>query len=107
MRLGIEFSLELLARSAGAGAVRTSGLRHESVDDAMENDAVVKSALHKFFDARDMAGGKIRPHLDHYLSLGGIQRERVFGFCHDSLHTQHSQSQNRAGVPLSAQWWLS
>src|SRR6186713_3290529 len=31
MRFLIELSLELLARAAGAGAMRTTGLRHEAV----------------------------------------------------------------------------
>src|ERR1700746_2936459 len=43
MRLGIEFGLELLAGAAGAGALRASGLGHEAVDHAMENDAVVET----------------------------------------------------------------
>src|ERR1700712_1506345 len=54
MRLLVEFGLEFLAGTARAGALRTSGLRHESVDDAMENDAVVKSLAHQFLDPRDM-----------------------------------------------------
>src|SRR5438552_1680655 len=39
MRLGIELGRQVrIARPAGAGAVRASGLRHEAVDDAMEHD---------------------------------------------------------------------
>src|SRR3954464_2251542 len=48
MRLLVELGLELLAGTAGAGALRTSGLRHEAVDDAMEHDAVVKAFAHQF-----------------------------------------------------------
>src|ERR1700687_3945314 len=33
MRFVVELGLELLARAAGAGALRTAGLRHETVDD--------------------------------------------------------------------------
>jgi len=40
MRLLVEFGLEFLSRPAGAGALRASGLRHESVDDAVEYDAL-------------------------------------------------------------------
>src|SRR6266478_5589569 len=40
MRLLVELGLQLLAGAAGAGALRTAGLRHETVDDAMEHDAV-------------------------------------------------------------------
>src|SRR3981189_3055483 len=38
MRLLVELGLELLAGTAGAGALRTSRLRHEAVDHAMEHD---------------------------------------------------------------------
>src|SRR3954449_9074858 len=39
MRFLVELGLQLLAGAAGAGALRTSGLRHEPVDDAVEHDA--------------------------------------------------------------------
>src|SRR5580704_8180968 len=55
MRLLAELGLELLAGTAGAGALRTSGLRHEAVDHAMEHDAVVKSLAHQFLDPRNVA----------------------------------------------------
>src|ERR1700704_6459298 len=41
MRLTVELGFELLARAASAGPVRTAGLRHEAVDDAVEYDPVV------------------------------------------------------------------
>src|SRR3954465_9713557 len=40
MRLLVEFSLQLLAGTAGAGALRTAGLGHKALDHAMEHDAV-------------------------------------------------------------------
>src|SRR5580698_9385118 len=43
VRFLAEFGLELLAGAAGAGALRTSGPRHETLDHAMEHDAVVKT----------------------------------------------------------------
>src|SRR3954468_22453100 len=36
MRFLVELGLQLLARSAGAGALRAAGLRHEAIDHAME-----------------------------------------------------------------------
>src|SRR5213592_1312931 len=43
MRLLVELGLQLLAGTAGSGALRTAGLRHETFDYAMEHDAVIKS----------------------------------------------------------------
>src|SRR5215470_9898656 len=42
VRLAVELGLELLARAAGAGALRAAGLRHEAFDHAMEDDSVVE-----------------------------------------------------------------
>src|SRR5215204_2926751 len=39
-----EFGLQLGAGAAGAGAGRVAGLRHETVDDAVERHAVVEAA---------------------------------------------------------------
>src|SRR6202171_5290414 len=52
VRLLVELSLELLAGTAGAGALRTAGLRHEAVDHAMEHDAGVKSLAHQLLAPR-------------------------------------------------------
>src|SRR5436305_10057411 len=43
MRFLVELGFQLLAGSAGTGAVRTAGLRHEALDHAVEHDAVVKT----------------------------------------------------------------
>src|SRR5207342_453495 len=43
VRLLVELGFELLARAAGPGAMRATGLRHEAVDHAMKNDPVVKA----------------------------------------------------------------
>src|SRR6201747_1747297 len=43
MRFLVELSLELLAGTAGTGALRAAGLRHEALKHAMEHDAVVKA----------------------------------------------------------------
>ena len=66
MRLLVELGLQLLAGAAGAGAVRAAGLRHEAVDDAVEDDAVVEALAHQFLDARDVAGREVGTHLDHH-----------------------------------------
>src|SRR6266404_3780545 len=62
MGLIVELGLELLARAAGAGPLRTAGLRHEALDHAVEHDAIVKALAHQFLDPRDDAGP--RDHRD-------------------------------------------
>src|ERR1700753_1439854 len=59
MRLAIELGLELGAGTAGSGAMRATGLGHETLDHAMEHDAVVKSLAHEFLDPRDVVRRKI------------------------------------------------
>src|SRR5260221_14268792 len=47
MRFLVDLGLQLLARTAGAGAMRAAGLRHKALDDAMEHDAVVEALAHE------------------------------------------------------------
>src|ERR1700736_4036927 len=82
MWLLIELGLELLAGTAGAGALRASRLRHETFDHAVEHDAVVKSLAHQFLDPRDVAGGEIGAHLDGHWALRGFQDQSIFGVSH-------------------------
>src|SRR5262249_31493362 len=78
----VELRLELLAGAAGAGAVGTAGLRHEPLDDTVKRDAIVEALAHQFLDACDMARGEVRPHQNHDLALGGLQRQRILGVRH-------------------------
>src|SRR6478752_7760236 len=82
MGLLVELCLELLAGAAGAGALRTSRLRHEPFDHAMEHDAVVKSLAHQLLDPCDVAWSKIRAHLDCDRSLGGFEDQSIFCISH-------------------------
>src|SRR5262245_34333326 len=82
MRLAIELGLELPAGAAGAGALRTAGLRHEAVDDAVEDDAVVEAIAHQLLDARDMSGRELRPHLNDHPALGGFEDHGVLRVGH-------------------------
>src|SRR5581483_6303249 len=82
MRLLVELGLQLLAASAGAGAMRAAGLRHEAVDHAMEHDAVVEAFAHQFLDAGDMVGREIRTHLDGHGALCGFKDQSIFGNSH-------------------------
>src|SRR5262249_57405679 len=77
VRLAVELRLELLAGAAGAGAVGTTGLCHEAIDDTVKRHAIVEALAHQLLDARDMAGGKIRPHQNDYLALGGLQSQMI------------------------------
>src|SRR5262249_17446166 len=54
--LAVELRLELLARAAGAGALRTAGLRHKAVDHAVEDDPIIESIAHQLLDPGHMAG---------------------------------------------------
>jgi len=78
----VELRLELLAGAAGAGALRATGLRHETVDDAVKHDAIVEAVAHQFLDARDMPGREVRAHLNNDLAFGGLKRERVLSVGH-------------------------
>src|ERR1700741_341843 len=82
MRLLVELRLQLLAAPAGAGAMRAAGLRHESIDHAMEHDAVVEAVAHQFLDAGDVVGRKVRAHLDGHGPLGGFKDQSIFGNSH-------------------------
>src|SRR5215469_6532712 len=85
MRFAVEFRLELLSGPTGAGSVRTARLRHEAIDDTVEDDTVVEPVLHQFLNSRDMPGRKIGPHLDHDVTFGGLQGQGIFRLCHFSL----------------------
>src|SRR5882757_1534640 len=82
MRLLVELGLQLLAGAAGAGTLRTTGLRHEALDHAVEDDAVVKALAHQFLDPGDVARGEIRAHLDRDRALGGFEDQSIFGSSH-------------------------
>src|SRR6201747_1709337 len=82
MRFLVEFGLQLLAGTAGAGALRTAGLGHEAVDHAVEHDAVVKSLAHQFLDAGDMARGQVGAHFNGDGALGGFKDQSIFGISH-------------------------
>src|SRR6185312_16430205 len=64
MLAGIELGLELAAGAAGAVAARIAGLRHEAVDDAVKDDAVIETLARQLLDARDMVGREIGSELD-------------------------------------------
>src|SRR4029079_18454717 len=87
-----ELSLEVgLLGTAHAGAARVealaallaelhvTGLRHEIVDDAMEDNVVIGLLTSEFLDAGDMFRRYFRQQLDDNLTLGGFQDDGVFG----------------------------
>src|SRR3954447_4159641 len=82
MRLLVELGLQLLARTAGAGALRAAGLRHETLDYAMEYDAVVKSLANQFLDPGHVVRRQIRAHLDGDGALRRLQDQSIFGVSH-------------------------
>src|SRR5580693_8753658 len=56
------------------GSLGTTGLRHEPVDHAVEDDAVVESFGDQALDVRDMAWRKRRVHFDHHRALARLER---------------------------------
>ena len=54
---------------AHASPGRIAGLRHEAVDHAVEDDAVVELALHKRLDLLDVLGREIGAQLDDDLAV--------------------------------------
>ena len=74
MGLGIEFLLQIwLRRTAHAGAIGATALRHEAGDNAVKLHAVVKAFTNKFGDAGNVVGGKIRTQLDN--NIAAIERK--------------------------------
>jgi hypothetical protein len=68
--------------------VRTAGLRHKTVNDAMKHDTVVKAVLHQFLDARNVPRREVRTHLDHNVALRRFQRQGIFRLGH--LKSSHN-----------------
>src|SRR4051812_29536507 len=82
MRFFVNLALQFLAGTAGSGALRASGLRHEAFDHAVEHDAVVKTLAHQFLDPGDVAGRQIGPHFDGDGTLGGFKDQSIFCISH-------------------------
>ena len=68
----------LKSLAARLAELHVAGLRHEAVDDAVEDDAVIGAFARQFLDAGDMAGRQVRQKLDDDLALGGLHEDRVF-----------------------------
>src|ERR1044072_2401788 len=78
MRLAAELGLEVgLLRAAGAGAAGIAALRHEPVDHAVEDDAVVEAAIGEAGDPLDMAGCEIGAQPDRHVARIERQGEGV------------------------------
>ncbi len=86
MGFGIEFCLQVrLGRTAHAGALWTTDLRHESINHAVKDDAVVKAFAGQLLDAFDMAGGQVGTQVDFYRAFGGFEEKRIFRVCHEVI----------------------
>jgi hypothetical protein len=64
-------------RPAHAGAGGVARLRHEIVDHAMEDDAVIEALAHQFRDPRHMARREIGPRGDGDGTMRGFQDDGV------------------------------
>ena len=84
MRLAREFGLEVgKVRAVIAGPGRIAALRHEARDHAVENDAVVKAAVGKLGDARDVARREVGAKLDDDVAAGGKVKVQAVGVGHE------------------------
>ena len=83
-----ELGLELVARAAGAVALRVAGLRHEAVDHAMEDDAVIKALAHQRLDLRHRGRRQIGPHFDDDAAGRHVHVEGVFQICGHRLASE-------------------
>ena len=82
MGLLAELGGQLIAHAAHAGALWIAGLRHEAVDHAMEDDAVVLALARQLLDLGDVLGGEIGSHLDDDAAIVlEIDVERIFLVC--------------------------
>ena len=64
--------------AARARAGRVAGLRHETVDDAVEHDAVVKALARERLQPLDMVRREIGPKLDRHGAVLQLKEERIF-----------------------------
>jgi hypothetical protein len=70
----VKFLLQIwLGRTAHAGAIGATALRHEAGDDAVELHAVVKAFTDKFSDAGYVVGRKVRTQFDN--NIAAVERK--------------------------------
>lgn len=80
MRFSIEFLRQIwLGRTAHAGAVRATALRHKAGNHAMELHTVVKAFTGEFLNARYMVRRKIRAQLDNNVAAVEGKGKRFIG----------------------------
>ena len=84
MRFAVEFRRKLLAAAAHACSGGITGLRHETVYDAMEDDTVVEALANKLFNTRDMFWCGVGEHFDDDAAVFQIEIEGVF-FVHNQF----------------------
>jgi hypothetical protein len=74
MWFGIKFLLQIwLRRTAHAGAIGATALRHEAGDNAVKLHAIVKAFTCKFGDAGNVVGCQIRTQLDN--NVAAVERK--------------------------------
>ena len=80
----VELVLELVARAAGAGALRAAALDHEVGDDAVEDQPVVEALAGELGEVLDRLRGLVGEELDLDRSFAGVKR----GFGHAETVTE-------------------
>jgi hypothetical protein len=99
----------------GTGTGRIAGLRHESIDHPVKDDAIIKTLPSQCLDPFDMIGGKRGEQLDRHPAAGGqikVQDILFSGnrrgcrrlFCHFlRMRRKGNQKQGRKGQKIFTQ----
>ena len=70
----VELVLELVARAAGAGALRAAALDHEVLDHAVEDQAVVVAVARQLAEVLDRLGRVLVEQLELDRAVVGVHR---------------------------------
>ena len=92
-----ELSWQIFAGATHAGTGRIAALSHEAIDDAVEDNAIIKLHADKFFDAFNMLRSKFRIHFNDHSSSGEVEQQGVF-FVHSvsgNCEEQGKQGRNQ------------
>jgi hypothetical protein len=96
MRSLTEFRFQVPPGAASSRSRRIACLGHEPLNNAVEDNAVIKTLLSEFLYARDMVRREIGPKLDHDAALGCFQDQCIFFIfrCHALLFPRAALDNN-------------
>ncbi len=74
----VEFRRQILTRTTTACSGRIAGLCHESGDDTMEDNSIIKFHANQFLDSFDMLRSSLGEHLNDYTTVWQVHVQGVF-----------------------------